>query len=96
MSVFKHIYIEVTYLLLFPVFRYNILTIVFLFWLHTFKESIFKMVRFKYTFYIKPLVRLIFPESIQDFEIDHTKFHCWLQIQRAQRPSPRCFLLHSN
>ena len=29
MSVFKHIYIEVTYLLLFPVFRYNILTIVF-------------------------------------------------------------------
>ena len=54
------------------------------------------MVRFKYTFYIKPLVRLIFPESIQDFEIDHTKFHCWLQIQRAQRPSPRCFLLHSN
>ena len=30
MSVFKHIYIEVTYLLLFHVFRYHILTIVFL------------------------------------------------------------------
>ena len=53
-------------------------------------------IRFKQTFYIKPLVRLIFPESIQDFGIDHIKFHCWPQIQRAQHPWMRCFLLPSS
>ena len=81
----------------FRVFRYDILTIVILFW-HTSFQTIHIQngIGFKQTFNIKPLVHLIFPESIQDFEIDHIKFHSWLQIQRAQHPSPHCFLLHSN
>ena len=87
-SAFKHFYIEVTYLLFISFsLRYDIWAIVILFW-HINFERIHNQngIRFKQTFYIKPLVRLIFPESIQDFGIDHIKIHCWPQIQRAQHP----------
>ena len=88
LSAFKHFDIEVTYLLFISLFlRYDIWTIVILFWHMNFQRiHIQNGIRFKQTFYIKPLVRLIFPESIQDFGIDYIKFHCWPQIQRAQHP----------